>query len=302
MVLNIRQEIVESDGEASSNNFARKKHPFVIFSILISLAVLYLSLIWKTTANIDRLTTDTLFWSVILWLLWRKKESLVFHSDPVSSFGGLVLLGLVLSKAITLYGFEANLLTLLPIFSAIALTLIASGIKGFGQYWQELFFTWFLFFPTGVIGNFIDRTIHITILNAKFATYFLYYLGFNTASEGNQIILSLPDLGKFKAIVDYPCAGVPMILLILKLAFLLIAVVALPKMQQILIPVFSLGLGFILGVIRVCILTLYIPHKTQFAYWHGHQGSQIFSTLAIVIFSGFCYWIVSRYELKSSID
>lgn len=287
MLLNARYKVVTSDR-------------FIAFSSLIAIAILYLSLVWKTTANIDRLTTDTLFWSVILWLLWQKKERLVFSSDPISSFGGFLLLGLVLSKAITLYAFESTLLPLLPIFGAIALALIISGVKGFSQYRQELFFAWFLFFPTGVIGNFIDRAIHITILNAKFATYFLYYLGFNTASNANQVFLFLPDLGKFKAIVDYPCAGMPMILLILKLAFLLVAAVSLPKIQQILIPLFSLCLGFILGVIRVCILTLCIPNKAQFEYWHGHQGSQIFSTLAIAIFSGFCYWIISRQELKSA--
>jgi len=287
MVLNTPDKIVKSE-------------KFIAFSILIGIAVLYLSLIWKTTANIDLLTTDTLFWSVILWLLWHKQERLVLNSDPVSSLIGFLLLGLILSKTINLYAFEATLLPLLPFFSAIALILIASGIKGFNQYLQELFFAWFLFFPTGVIGHFIDRTIHITTLNAKFATYFLYYLGFNTASNANEVFLFLPKVGHFKAIVNYSCAGIPMILLIVKLACLLIAVVSLPKIQQILVPLFSLGLGFLLGVIRVCILTLSIPNQTQFEYWHGHQGSQIFSTLSITIFSGFCYWIISKHESKST--
>ncbi len=265
-----------------------------LFYTLISLAVLYLGLVWKITTNLDSLTTEAFFWGAILLLLWNKKDSLKYDSDPISSFVGLFLLALVLAKTITLLNFESTLLPLFPLISAIALALIASGFKGLNQYIREIFFAWFLFFPTGVIGRFIDGVIHITIMNAKVATYLLYYLGFNVASEGNEVLLYLPESGNFKAIVDYPCAGVPMILLILKLGLLFISFVSLRKKQQILIPTFALILGFMLGVIRVCILTLLIPNHAQFDYWHGMEGSQIFSTLAIVIFSGFCYWILQK--------
>ncbi|MDJ0588509.1 MAG: cyanoexosortase A [Pleurocapsa sp. MO_226.B13] len=263
-----------------------------LFSSLIGISLLYLSSLAKTTGDIERLSTEALFWGGIIWFLWRKKERLNFDSDPVSSFIGFLLLGLVLFKTITLYSFESTLIPLFPVLMATALALIASGFRGLSQYVRELFFIWFLFFPTGVIGNFLDRIIHITVLNAKIASYFLYYLGFNVANSGNEVILFLPELGKFKAIVDYPCAGVPMILLIFKLSLLLISCVSLTRKQQILIPAFSLIFGFLLGVIRVCILTLSIPNQAQFNYWHGAQGSQIFSTLAVIVFSGFCYWLL----------
>ncbi len=271
-------------------------HKFWLSSSLIGIAALYLNLIWKTTGDIDQLTTDSLFWGAIFWLLWRKKDNLDYRSDPLSSFIGLLLLGLILSKALSLFWFESTLLPILPISAAIALGLMASGLKGLGQYFQELFFAWFLFFPTGVIGFFIDGVVHITVLNAKLASYFLYYVGFNAASQGNQVLLSLPESGNIEAIVDYPCAGVPMILLMLKLSLLLVSLITLSSKQKILIPMFSIGLGFFLGVIRVCILTLSIPNPTQFDYWHGAQGSQIFSTLAIVIFAGFCYWFLETKQ------
>ena len=270
-------------------------------SSLAGVAILYLNLIWKTTGDLDRLTTDGLFW-VAIWLLWRKKDFVTHRgSELVSGFIGLALLGLILSKITTLYWFESTLLPLLPITTAIALVLIASGFRGLSRYSRELFFAWFLFFPEGAIGRFIDSIVHITILNAKFATYFLYYLGFDVASNGNQVLLLLPESGQFKAIVDYPCAGVPMILLMLKLALLLISFVPLSKSDKISIPLFSIALGFLLGVVRVCILTLLIPNPAKFDYWHGAQGSQIFSTLAITIFSGFCYWIVESKERVGTI-
>ena len=265
-----------------------------LFLGLIGISILYLNLIWRTTRDVDQLTISCLFWIAILWLLWRKRDGLKYRSDPVSSFFGLLLLGGILAKTFTLFWFESVLIPLLPISAAIAFTLIASGFTGISQYLRELFFAWFLFFPTGVIGRFLDGIVHITILNAKVATYFLYYLGFDVISRGNQVLLSLPKLGEFMAIVDYPCAGVPMILLMLKLALLLVSFVPLSRNQRLLIPLFSVVLGFFLGVIRVCILTLLIPNQAQFDYWHGSQGSQIFSTLAITIFSGYCYWILER--------
>lgn len=267
---------------------------FLSFYTLFSIGILYLNLIWKTTGNIDRLTTDCLFWGVILWLLWKQRNSFKYCSNFISSFIGFILLGLILAKAVSLFDFESNLLSLLPIAATASYALILSGFGGINQYAKELFFAWFLFFPTGVIGHFLDKIFQITVINAKVATYLLYYFGFNTRSRGNEVWLHLPKLGNFKAIVDYPCAGIPMILLILKLALLFICCVSLSKKQQLLFPTFSVTLGFLLGVVRVCLLTLLIPKPTLFDYWHGHQGSQMFSTLAIVIFSGFCYLILEK--------
>jgi cyanoexosortase A len=280
-------------------NLLIKNNIFWLYLSSISLGILYLDLIWKVANDFDRLTTESVFLVAILWLLWRKRNQLNYNSDLISVFLGLLLLGVILTKTISLFWFESTLLPLIPLFSALALALIASGFKGLTQYGKELFFAWFLFFPTGVIGYFLDSLAHITILNAKCATYFLYYFGFNVASRGNEVLLSLSNLGEFKAIVDYPCAGVPMMLLMLKLALLLVCFYSLSKSQKILVPIISISIGFILGVIRVCILTLMIPEPAKFAYWHGSSGAQIFSTLAIVIFASFCYWILEYQQPRN---
>jgi cyanoexosortase A len=271
-----------------------KNDKFWIFSSLIGLSILYLNLTWKTTGDLDRITTDSLFWGAILWLLWRRRDGLNLNNDLFSNCLGLLLIVLVLFKSISLFAFESTLIPLIPFFAALGLALLASGFRGLRQYWRELFFAWFLFFPTGVIGYFLDRIFYITVLNAKFATYVLYYFGFNVASQGNEVLLSLPHMGNFKAVVDYPCAGVPMILLMFKLSLLLVTFFSLQKAQRIWLPGVALGIGFFLGVIRVCILTLAIPNPARFDYWHGSNGSQIFSTLAIIIFSFFCHSVLKQ--------
>ena len=275
----------------------QKSDKFWLFSSLVSSAVLYLNLVWRTTANIDRLTTESLFWIAILWLLWRQRDKLQFKSSLFSTCFGSVLIVLVLTKSFSLFWFESTLIPLIPIFLAFGLAVIASGFKGLRQYWRELFLAWFLFFPEGVLGTLIDKLTHITVVNAKLASFLLHYVGFNVGSQSNQVFLFLPDLGQFTAIVDYPCAGLPMIVLMLRLSLLLIAFFPLPKKECIMVPLTSLGIGFGLGVIRVCILTLLLPEEAKFDYWHGNEGSQIFSTLAIVIFSFFCHFILKKYNL-----
>ncbi len=279
-----------------------KSDRFWLFSSLVCSAILYLNLSWKTTVDIDRLTTESLFWIAILWLLWRRRDKLNFKSSLFSTCFGSVLIFLVLTKSFSLFWFESTLIPLIPIFISFGLALIASGFKGLRQYWRELFFSWFLFFPEGVIGTLIDKVIHITVINAKLASFLLHYVGFNVDSYSNHVVLYLPELGKFTALVDYPCAGVPMIVLMLRISLLLIAFFPLPKKERILVPLVSLGIGFGLGVIRVCILTLLLPNESRFDYWHGTEGSQIFSTLAIVIFYFFCHSVLKKYSLFDSVQ
>ena len=271
---------------------------FWLFSSLIGFSILYLNLVWKTTGSIDRLTMDGLFWVAIICLVGRRKDRLNYQSDTISVFLGFCLIGIILFKLVSLFWFESILISLTPVCFAISLALLASGIRGLRQYWQELFFAGFLFFPGDAMGLFIDKLFNISILTAKFSAYSLYYVGFDVSTQGNRLFLYVPNIGEFQAVVRYGCTGIPMMLLMLKLALLLIAFFSLPKIQQILIPMTSVAIGFFLGVIRVCILTLTIPESANFDYWHGYEGSQIFSTLAICIFSGFCYWIFQQREVK----
>ena len=279
--------------------FSMNKKTWATISI-ISLGILYFNLLWKTTKNIDILTTDLLFYSAICALLWRRKNTLIASGSAISSCLGLTLLTISIVKITTLYSFEATLIPLLPFIAAISLALISSGTRGLAQFKKEIFFAWFLFFPTGVIGHFIDNLVEITVLNAKFATYILYYVGFDVANYGNQVILDLPKLGQYKAVVDYPCAGVPMILLMLKLSLLLVCFFPFSKTQKTIIPLVSVAIGFVLGVIRVCILTLLIPEPAKFDYWHGSSGDGIFSTLAIMIFAGFAYFMLEKVNSLDS--
>jgi cyanoexosortase A len=276
-----------------------KSERFWLGSILVSFIFFYLSLIWKLTGDLDLIVTDLLFWVAILALLYRRRDRLIFNSDPISTFLGLLLIGLVLVKSPTLYWFESNLFVYCAPFVALfGIALIASGIKNLKQYWVELFFSGFLFIPPTFFGFwFNDR---ISALTAKFSAYLLYYLGFNTTSRGIDIWLNLPDRGNFVAKVDYFCTGILMMGLMLKLALLLVSFFPMKWLQCFWLPLAALAIGFFLGVIRVSILTLAVPDPDRFAFWHGTEGAQIFSTLSIIIFFFFCYPVLKKHNRVNS--
>lgn len=272
----------------------RYPNKLIFLLCLINTALFYLSITWRITENFDRVITDSLFYGAIFYLLWQRQSQIEFKRDLFSSFIGTILITVVIIKSLTLFSFEDKLICLIPFFSAISLALLASGFSGIGQYKQELFLTGFLFFPEAFMGMFLDKFVSVTIVNAKLASYFLHYIGFNVTSQGKQILLYLPDLGQFKTIVNYSCSGMPMIIFLLKLSLVIVCLFPFSKKQCLLIPIISVITGFILGVIRVCILTLLIPQAASFDYWHGSNGSQIFSTLAIIIFSGWVYWLIQK--------
>ena len=274
------------------------RYPDKLFFLVcfVNIALFYLSISWRVAASLDRVITESIFYGAIFYLLWRRKNNLKFNLDLPTSLVGTVLIIVVVLKSLTLFSFEDKFICLIPFLSTLGLALLTSGFSGIGQYKKELFLTGVLFFPEEVIGMSLEKFVSVTVLNAKFSTYFLYYFGFNVTNQGTQVSLLLPDLGYFKAIVNYSCSGMPMIILLLKLALLITCLFNFNRQQYLLIPLVSVFIGFILGVIRVCILTLLIPYPTSFDYWHGDKGAQIFSTLAMIIFSGFAYWLIQKRE------
>jgi cyanoexosortase A len=275
-----------------------KSKQFWFYASLISLAVFYLTFTWKTTKNVDFIVTSSVFWVAIFLLLWRRRDRLILASDFISSFVGLLLIALVLIKSLTLYWFESNLFVYLASFIAFfGIALIAFGIKNIKQYWLELFFSGFLFIPPSFFGFWFNA--QISTLTTKVSAYLLYYLGFNTTSQGVQILLHLPNRGNFIATVDYFCTGILMMALMLKLALLSISFFPMKWWQRFWFPLAAIAIGFFLGVIRVSILTLALPDRSSFAYWHGTEGAQIFSTLSIIIFFLLCYPTLNQQKSKN---
>lgn len=107
-----------------------------LLGIACTLLGIYFNFCWLTRA-IHPLAISLIFFSATVILLWRKRHTLTLKSDPFSSLLGTLLIAFSLFKICSLTG-VGPILTILPLIAALGLALLASGIKGLKQYWQEL--------------------------------------------------------------------------------------------------------------------------------------------------------------------
>ncbi|MBN3869847.1 cyanoexosortase A [Nostoc sp. JL33] len=264
-----------------------KKSNFWLSAIALGLTIIQLDLNWKFIGSIDALTLRGLFLTAILYLIWKKKHNLNLRSDLFSTLIGLLLISFILIKSLSLFWFESFFLKIFALFSFLGLALIASGIKGLKQYWQE-FIILVMSLSDGLLISLVAAKVDVSLLAAKVSNFVLWYLGFAVYRQGVNVIL--PTGG----IEIYPgCSGLNAILLLLQLSLVFILVFPINIFQKIMLPILAVSLAFIINIFRLVLMTLLVASNHQgFEYWHGESGSQIFSTISILAFGFVCHWIL----------
>lgn len=254
-----------------------------LFGIAVCLSGLHLILTWRVSSDVDRLIIGALLWGAILCLLWRKQDRINLKSGILSSFFGFLLITLVLIKSISLFWFESDFLRLAPLLVSFGLSMLASGVKGLKQYWRELLIVLLLSVPESLLSPLIEGGFKVTVLTANFSGFLLWYLGFKSSVYGVNIILPNGTVA-----VNTPCTGINAALLLLKLTVVFILVFPTDWNKKILMPIGAVLIAFVCSGIRVAIMAVVVSNQEAFDYWHGPEGSQIFSTLSIFLFGLFC--------------
>lgn len=270
---------------------------FCLFATAVGLTALHLILTWRAIGDTDRLIINVLYWGAILCLLWRKRDILNLESGIFSTFFGLLLIAFVLVKSISLFVFESSFVKIVPMIAALGLGLLASGVKGLKQYWRELIILMLLCLPENSLPQIIQNTFNITTLTAKFAILILWYLGFEVSGSGANI--NLPNGSVW---VDTPCTGIVTAILLLKLSVLFMLVVPTNWIKKVLVAIGAVFIAFVASGIRVAIMAVVVSDQKTFDYWHGAEGNQIFSTIAILIFGLLCHFLSSPDKFESSDD
>ena len=152
-------------------------------AIAFSLLLTYFNFCWINGA-IQPLAISLIFFSAVAILLWRKRDTITLNSDLFSSLLGTLLIAIALLKICSLTGVSRTL-NILPLIAALGLALLASGIKGLKQYWQELtlllaltlpganFFLWWL--KLGWLNHLIQKNYPVSQggdLKLKSVSYF----------------------------------------------------------------------------------------------------------------------------------
>lgn len=262
-----------------------KTSKFWLVGIAAGLIAIHLTITWKRGYT-DLLGMSVLFWAVVCSLVWQKRNTLSLETGVFSSLLGTSIIALVLLEST----FPINRFPYVsPFISAVGLGLLASGFKGLKQYWQELLI---LLFP-GVAYVILLFLVDLSELTATFATFVLWYLGFEVFREGVNITLTTGAVE-----VNQSCSGLENILHLWVLAVLFVVMFPLSDRQKFIVPVVASLVAFMVNGVRVALMAILVAysHQKAFEYWHTGDGSLIFSMISVLIFGLFCLFLLQQNE------
>jgi cyanoexosortase A len=251
---------------------------FWLLVIGSGLASIHLTLVARSGHD-EMFSTSVLYWVAVGSLIWKKRDQLELSSSIFATGCGFFLMAIVLLRSQSLSSFD-SFLRVAPLLSAIALGLLASGVRGLKQYWQEFVVFGFLIPHSGVLSQVFD----VSKTTAEFATALLWSAGFDVSRQG--VYVSLPS-GSVE--VNPGCSGYGSMLQLLSIAVIFLLMFPTSRLQKWLLPIAAVLIGFVTNGIRVAIMVVLASKDlSAFHYWHNEEGSLVFSLLSVLLFSGLC--------------
>jgi exosortase/archaeosortase family protein len=183
----------------------------------------------------------------------------------------------------------------LPLVSAIGLALLASGFPGIKQFKREL--AVIAIFPLIVVFvKVLGMVIRITVISAKLTSFLLWYLGFESATQGTLVSVN-------NGIIDIlsECTAIPLLIMLLKFSFVL-AILFPSLLKNIYLPFILSGVfSLVFSIVRLIIIALVVTDKPAFDYWHGSQGGDFFTILTFLAFGAVILFLSPNDQTPSSL-
>ncbi|MFN5513705.1 MAG: archaeosortase/exosortase family protein [Cyanobacteriota bacterium] len=175
--------------------------------------------------------------------------------------------------------YQAFCLSLLPIVF-LNITLLAAGFYGFRQFrrfWVVYFVVvWSFFLRDPWVGR---SESWLTVLSAKISSFFLWYLGFNSSTQGDFVYVNNGIIEIYNGCTLTPLFFVSIDLLVILYVFYPIS----RKRRDFVVAcLLAFGLAFVLSIVRLAIMALVVNDPVKFEFWHGSQGSNLFMTICLV--------------------
>lgn len=256
-----------------------------LLAIAATLVTLHLGLLSQADDS-DLLGISILCWLAITSLICDKLDTLELKSNLFSSLLGISAIAYVLLRSLSPAGYH---LRICPLISLIGLCLLASGIKELRNYWKELLALSLLIFIS--VLSILLKSINLPIITTQFSTFLLWITGSDAVREGVMIILPTGRVEVYGA-----CSGIESIVQMFSIAVLFCLIIPLQKIAQIICLIIAIGLGFIVNAARVALMAVLVASSQleAFEYWHGGDGSLIFSAIAVFLFAIFCWLAFMR--------
>lgn len=246
----------------------------------IALAVWHLSIIWGVTGAQDKVIINGLLWWAISSKVhpsnYKKKLKENGLNDYIGAF--FILLLLPASLVLMTYSISHTWLRLLPwiLFSSWFLISSANISK---TCWRCLCLILIITFPEGFLSDKIEPFLGIWLQRflTQISHFILHYIGISAFRNDIQLVLPQGSV-----VVEYGCAGVPLLILLAQLFVLLTfgqkrSIQSLTKLIIINLSIFLTVTSF-----RIALMAILVDQPDKFDYWHSNQGAEWFSTLAIV--------------------
>ncbi|MEA5507353.1 cyanoexosortase A [Halotia wernerae UHCC 0503] len=270
-----------------------KNTQFWLLGIGGGLIAILLTITWRS-GDPSHLGMSVLFLLAVASILNEKYKSLTLKSGIFSSFLGALIIAFVLWQSATLA--NSKLLAIFthvsPFISALGLALLASGLKGLKQFWQELTIMFFLGIPKLLLSYPID----ISPLTAKFSAFLLWYSGFEVSLQGFYINLPTGSIKVYSG-----CSGAELISHLLGIAVICLLMFPLERKKVILVLLVAITSAFIINGIRVALLAIIIAKQNiqAFDYWHEGDGSRLFGIFGVLMFGLFYLFMLRQQEAKN---
>ncbi|NDJ18756.1 cyanoexosortase A [Myxacorys almedinensis] len=264
-----------------------------------ALTILQLRLVWNI-GQVKGLEPYVLCYTTVWFMMWRKRDALrpvtinslqlkgkLQHKIFANIIGFAFIFWVVYRSNLTVSYDSA--LRLFPVVSGLGLVLIAFGFSQLKSYWRELLVLGFLMLPATTITELFD----ISYATATLSGNLLWYSGFPVIQEGTKLMLPTGFVDVYSG-----CSGIQSIWQLLTLSFLFTMLFPMGWVQASLLPIAAIAVAFFVNGIRVALMAVLFAqaNESAFDYWHLGDGSQIFSMVAVLLFSGVCYGFLEQLE------
>ncbi|MGB3208937.1 MAG: cyanoexosortase A [Crinalium sp.] len=272
---------------------------FWLLGITGCLIAINLNITWTTSQSIDQVVFKIIAWCAALFLSWQQRHYLCLKSDVTSTIIGLLFIAWVMFRSLFSSITDDVFVNISPLISVLSICFLASGLNNLKQYTRELAIVFVSIFPSEpllpILGKVIgvDISILVSTITSKFSAFVLWYLGFETERLGVNIILP----GGAITIYDR-CSGLSDMILLLQIACIVLVIFSLGTYKKLILLITAVILAFIVNSVRVALMAFLVAfsNRSAFDYWHGGDGAQIFSTIAIFVFWWFCKFLVTQNE------
>jgi exosortase B len=277
-----------SDLSASLRELIKQDWALPLAMMIIGLVAMYAPVFMhlaKTVWNTDEQGHGPIILSVILYLLWLRKERFATVLREPQPAGKLAWAMLIFGLLVYLVGRIQNII-MFEMGSLIPL-LIGAGAVVFGWRFVKVaaFPIFFLIFSVPLPGPVVDALTAPLKQGVSFvAENLLYALGYPISRTG--VIL---NVGQYQLLVADACAGLNSMFTLEALGLLYMNIVGhLSKARNVALAILIVPMSFCANIIRVCILVLVTYHFGDEAgqgFVHGAAGMVLFVVALTLMFA-----------------